>query len=112
MYRTSDPFLCPLPDDQRRLRWLREDLTSCLVQIGCILRRTSGEFGAVPASHVTIAAAASQVEDAVELSTLPADLTSELPIHTPASITWVWADGTHLIYDWQTHTCGVRPQVD
>lgn len=107
MSRTSDPYLCPLPDDQRRLRWLREDLTSCLVQIGCILRRTSGEFGLVPASQVTIASAGAQDPDSTELATLPADLVGELPIHTPASITWVWADGTHLIYDWQTHTCDV-----
>lgn len=109
MPRDSGPFLCPLPDDQRRLRWLREDLTSCLVQIGCILRRTSGEFGSIPASAVTVAAAAAMAADTQELSTLPADLANEIPIHTPATITWTWADGTQLSYDWQTHTCDVSP---
>jgi hypothetical protein len=109
MPRTSDPYLCPLPDDQRRLRWLREDLTSCLVQIGCILRRTSGEFGTLPASQVTIAATGGGVAESHELSTIPADLLQEIPIHPPASITWTWADGTELTYDWQNHTCGTSP---
>lgn len=107
MSRTSDPYLCPLPDDQRRLRWLREDLTSCLVQIGCILRRTSGEFGTIPASAVTIAASPAIVADSHELSAIPADLANDIPIHTPATITWTWADGTQLSYDWHNHTCDV-----
>ena len=101
MPRASDPYLCPLPDDQRRLHWLREDLASCLVQIGSILRRTSGEFGTSPASEVTIRAG-------------PAPLNPEddLPMRAPDSIAWNWADGTQLIYHWHNHTCHISPQRD
>lgn len=95
MSRIHDPVLCPLPDDQRRLHWLREDLASCLVQIGTILRRTSGEFGLAPASQVTIAAESDPPPD-------PAD---PAPMHVPATIAWTWADGTQLTYHWSTHTC-------
>lgn len=112
MCRTSDPYACLLRDDQRRLRWLREDLTSCLVQIGGILRQTSGAFGTIPASHVTIAGWDEPLAASTDPSALPADLAGEIPIHVPATITWVWADGTRLTYDWHSHTCGISPQDD
>lgn len=101
MSRPSDPYLCPLPDDQRRLHWLREDLASCLVQIGSILRRTSGEFGLSPAGNVTIIAEPAPPGD-----------TGDLPMHAPDSITWSWADGSQLIYHWATHTCDITAQDD
>jgi hypothetical protein len=96
MSRPSDPFLCPLPDDQRRLHWLREDLASCLVQIGSILRHTSGKFGQLPAGEVVISAEQSPLPDG-----------SDLPMHPPDSISWSWADGSRLIYHWATHTCDI-----
>lgn len=93
-----------LSDDIRRLRWLREDLTSCLVQIGSILRRISGEAGLLPASRVTIEAPPTRGPDAEEVRDPLAELSLPVPLHPPVAITWTWADGMAVHYDWRSQS--------
>jgi len=89
-------------DDQTRLRWLREDLTSCLGEISAILRRASGDFATPPAAHIEIdvpesapgaSSAAAEMGEALDPSTPPTP---------PASITWTWSDGAAMSYDWRS----------
>jgi len=101
-----------LPDDVRRLRWLREDLTSCLLQIGGILRRTSGEFGVIPASRVTIEAPFVRGADAEDLRDPLAETCLPPPLHPPVTITWVWADGSAVHYDWRSQAWQVATATD
>jgi hypothetical protein len=93
-----------MADDIRRLRWLREDLTSCLVQIGSILRRTSGEAGLLPASRVTLEAPSTRGPDAEEIRDPLTELSLPVPLHPPVAITWTWADGAAVHYDWRDQT--------
>ncbi|MEO8635579.1 MAG: hypothetical protein ABI587_09930 [Gemmatimonadales bacterium] len=74
-----------LAEDQVRLRWLREDLTSCLGEVGAILRRASGGHEEVPAFRIAI--------DTMAPTTGP---------HAPLTITWNAADGAAMTYDWRT----------
>jgi hypothetical protein len=88
-------------DDQTRLRWLREDLTSCLGEISAILRRASGDFAAPNAAHIEI-----DVPESSSDASSPAAEAGEPPDPSglqvpPASITWTWADGAAMSYDWQ-----------
>jgi hypothetical protein len=101
-----------LPDDARRLRWLREDLTSCLIQIGGILRRTSGEVGVVPAGRVMIDAPLARGPDTEEMRDPLAETSLPVPLHPPVSITWVWADGAVLQYDWRSQSWRVPKIAD
>ena len=81
-----EPGSAPLlAEDQVRLRWLREDLTSCLGEVGAILRRASGEQATVPAFCIAIDTTASAAEP-----------------HPPLTITWNGANGVALTYDWVT----------
>jgi hypothetical protein len=83
--------------DQRRLRWLREDLASCLREISVILHRTAGAPAGPYARRVS-----------VELLPPGPDWPPGLPgpedlephRHGPTSITCDWADGTSLTYHW------------
>ena len=95
--------LASLPDDdQVRLRWLREDLTSCLGELGAILRRVSGEQAAPPAFSITI--------DPPAPSDAPTPVTAESSNRAhvsaqpapPATISWTGANGAALTYDWRT----------
>jgi hypothetical protein len=85
-----------LPDDQQRLRWLREDLASCLAQIGAIVRR--GDDEPRPASRIAIevslapGAPASSADESVD---------PPHPLHPPVSITWTGLDGNAVTYDWR-----------
>jgi hypothetical protein len=86
--RSTDPEPVSAPllaEDQVRLRWLREDLTSCLGEVGAILRRASGEQETVPAFRIAIDTTASAAEP-----------------HPPLTIAWNAADGAALTYDWRT----------
>ncbi len=81
-----EPESAPLlAEDQVRLRWLREDLTSCLGEVGAILRRASGEQATVPAFCIAIDTTAPAAEP-----------------HPPLTITWNGTDGVALTYDWRT----------
>ncbi len=77
-----------LAEDQVRLRWLREDLTSCLGEVGEILRRASGEVEAPPAFSIAIDS--------------PAASSEAQPSAPPVTITWTRADGAAFTYDWRT----------
>lgn len=74
-----------LAEDQTRLRWLREDLTTCLGEVAAILRRASGEQAAVPAFCIAIDTSGAAAEP-----------------HPPLTITWQGADGAALTYEWST----------
>jgi len=84
-----------LADDQVRLRWLREDLTSCLGEVGAILRRASGEQETVPSFCIAIDTSAPATEP-----------------HPPLTITWQGADGAALTYDWSTGALRREPRPE
>lgn len=91
-----EPDSAPLlAEDQVRLRWLREDLTSCLGEVGAILRRASGEQETVPAFCIAIDTSAPAAEP-----------------HPPLTITWHGADGTALTYDWSTGALRREPRPE
>ena len=96
-----DPSDALLPDeDQTRLRWLREDLTSCLGEVGDILRRASGEHG-TPASFCIAIEAHARAADSTSLAGEVGEDTTAPP-HPAVTISWTGADGAAVLYDWRT----------
>ena len=81
-----EPASAPIAaEDQMRLRWLQEDLTSCIGELGAILRRASGEQETMPAFCIAIDTTASAAE-----------------ARPPVTISWNGVDGAALTYDWRT----------
>ena len=87
-----------LAEDQVRLSWLREDLTSCLGEVGEILRRASGEHEAPPAFSIAI----DSPEARPPAGTAPDEAVDSTAPHPPVTITWTRADGAVFTYDWRT----------
>jgi hypothetical protein len=85
------PGLIPA-EDQMRLRWLREDLTSCIAELGAILRRASGEQALVPAFCIAVDTTAPAAEP-----------------HPPVTVSWNGMDGVALTYDWRTGALSREP---
>ncbi|MEO8139970.1 MAG: hypothetical protein ABI742_10000 [Gemmatimonadota bacterium] len=91
-----------LADDQIRLRWLREDLTSCLIEVGAILRRASGEVEIPPSFSITIDTPASAGEPRTPAGDPAEEADASAPLNPPATITWTGVDGAALTYDWRS----------
>jgi hypothetical protein len=88
--------------DQTRLRWLREDLTSCLGEISAILHRASGNVDPPPPAHIDI-----EVPEADPHELQPREAGSR--VDSPAMITWTWPDGAAVSYDWRSRSIQWRP---
>ena len=98
--QTMDPSL--LADDQVRLRWLREDLTSCLGEVGAILRRASGENTPPHAFCIAIGAAAPSGDSKPATGETLDEIGAPTEWHPPVTITWTGTDGAAFTYDWRT----------
>lgn len=88
--------------DQTRLRWLREDLTSCLGEISAILRRASGNVDPLPPAHIDIEVPAADAEESRSRD-------SGARVDSLSTITWTWPDGAAVSYDWRTRAIKWRP---
>lgn len=89
-------------DDKTRLRWLREDLGSCLGEISAILRRSSDHLRPPPPVHIDIEVSEPEFEP---LLARDAGVREE----SPSTITWTWPDGAAVSYDWRTRAVHWQP---
>lgn len=86
-----------LPDDQQRLRWLREDLASCLGQIGAIVRHGDGQPWPAFRIAIDVSASPGTADESADESADPPQA-----LQPPVSITWTGFDGNAVTYDWRT----------
>jgi hypothetical protein len=86
------------PDEQRRLRWLAEDLATCLAGLGAIAARLS-ETGGLP-GPTRIVVMTPRPDGWGQAEELPAE-----PDQPIASVAWMWDDGRRVEYDWQAEVC-------
>jgi hypothetical protein len=95
------------PDEQRRLRWLAEDLAACLAGLGAIAARLSQTNGLPGPTRILVmppgADGGPRFGEAGAVP--PPDGPGQeegLPI---ASVAWMWDDGLRVEYDWKTEVC-------
>ena len=100
VHEKLDPSL--LAEDQVRLRWLREDLTSCLGEVGEILRRVSGDFEAPPAFSIAVDSPTTSSEPKPSAGSTPEEAVASPAPLPPVTITWTRVDGAVFTYDWRT----------
>jgi hypothetical protein len=89
------------PDEQRRLRWLAEDLAACLAGLGAIAARLTQTGGLPGPTRVVVLTPWPETGWGASDSGLE-ERKGDSPI---ASVAWMWDDGLRVEYDWQAQVC-------
>jgi hypothetical protein len=96
-------------DEQRRLRWLAEDLAACLAGMSAIAARLSGKDGLPIPGRILVLPPGPQGrrtfgDESGSWEVGEDDRNYRPPI---ASVVWMWDDGLRVEYDWGAEVCRI-----